>query len=216
MFIGHHAVGFLSKKLAPRTNLGVLMAAALLLDLVWPLFLLGGIEHVMIAPGVTKLSPLNFTDYPWTHSLAMACAWAVAFALAYFVVARSGRGAVVVALAVVSHWVLDFFTHRPDLPLWPHGTTVGLGLWNYPIASIAIESALFAVGILIYRDVAKPVDRIGSIGFWAFVIVLIALYVASAAGMPPKNVRQLAIVALVAWIFPFWAAWFDRHRLPEE
>jgi len=216
MFIGHNAVGFISKKIAPKTSLGVLMAAAMLLDLIWPIFVLTGIEHVRIAPGATRLSPLDFTYYPWTHSLAMACAWAVAFALVYFAFSRYGRGAIVVGLAVVSHWVLDWVTHRPDLPLWPHGPRVGLGLWNQPILSLGIESALFAVGILFYRDVSKPVDRIGSIGFWSLVVLLVALFVVMAAGAPPQNVRQIGWLGLSGWLIPFWAAWFDRHRLPEE
>jgi membrane-bound metal-dependent hydrolase YbcI (DUF457 family) len=216
VFIGHNAVGLIAKKAAPRASLGVLMAAAMLLDLIWPIFVLTGIEHVRIAPGATLLSPLDFTDYPWTHSLALACAWGVAFALVYFAIRRYGRGAIIIALAVVSHWVLDWLTHRPDLPLWPHGPRVGLGLWNHPIVSIGIESALFAIGILVYRDVAKPIDRIGSIAFWAFIVFLVALYVVMAAGIPPKTVQQIGWAGVAGWILPFWAAWFDRHRMPEE
>ena len=216
VFIGHNAVGFISKKVAPRTSLGVLMAAVMLPDLLWPIFLLLGIEHVRIQRGATKLSPLDFTDYPWTHSLAMTCAWAAAFAIVYWLFSRYTRGAIVVAVGVISHWVLDFFTHRPDLPLWPHGPRVGLGLWNYPPASLAIESALFAVGILVYRDITHPVDRTGSISFWALVLLLIGLFIAMAPGTPPDNVRQIAWLGLSGWLIPFWAAWFDRHRVGEE
>ena len=72
MFIGHYAVGFASKRAAPRTSLGALIAAALLLDLLWPLFLLAGVETVRIEPGNTAFTPLAFDSYPWSHSLVMA------------------------------------------------------------------------------------------------------------------------------------------------
>jgi membrane-bound metal-dependent hydrolase YbcI (DUF457 family) len=212
MFIGHNAIALAAKKAAPRTNLGVLMGAAMLADLIWPILLLTGVEHVRIKVGDTRFTSLRFLDYPWTHSLAMAVAWSVAAALLYWLGARYGRGALVVAFCVFSHWVLDWITHRPDLPLYPHGPTVGLGLWNNPMATIGVESAMFAIGILIYRDTTKPRDRIGSVGMWAFIIFLAAFYVVNAAGVPPPNERALAWGALSGWLLPLWAWWFDRHR----
>ena len=212
MFIGHNAVALAAKRVAPKTSLGVLTAAVMFLDLLWPLFLLAGIEHVRIQPGITRMAPLNFTHYPWSHSLAMSVAWGILFGGVYCAVTRYGRGAIVVALCVVSHWVLDFVVHRPDLPLWPGSAKYGLGLWNAPIAAIGIESAMFALSILIYRDVTRPRDRIGSIVFWLFVVFLAAIYIANASGAPPPNERVLAYTALALWLLPFWAAWFDRHR----
>ena len=213
MFIGHNAVAFAAKRVAPRTSLGVLMAAAMFVDLLWPILLLLGIEHVRIQRGATRFSPLDFYDYPWTHSLVMGIAWGVLFAVVYWALTRYGRGALVVGLCVVSHWLLDVIVHRPDLPLFPGGgPKVGLGLWNSPIATIGIESAIFAISILIYRDTVKPRDRIGSVAFWAFVLFLAAVYIASASGAPLPSVRALAYVGLAGWILPFWAGWFDRHR----
>ena len=130
MLIGHNAVAFAAKRIAPRTSLGTLTAAVMFLDLIWPIFLLLGIEHVRIEFGATKFTPLDFYDYPWTHSLVMSIAWGVAFGVVYFARTRYARGAVVVALCVVSHWVLDLIVHRPDLPLWPGGPKFGFGLWN--------------------------------------------------------------------------------------
>ncbi len=189
------------------------MAAAMFVDLLWPILLLLGIEHVRIQRGATRFSPLDFYDYPWTHSLVMGIAWGVLFAVVYWALTRYGRGALVVGLCVVSHWLLDVIVHRPDLPLFPGGgPKVGLGLWNSPIATIGIESAIFAISILIYRDTVKPRDRIGSVAFWAFVLFLAAVYIASASGAPLPSVRALAYVGLAGWILPFWAGWFDRHR----
>ncbi len=214
MFIGHNAVAFAAKKAAPRTNLGILMGAAMLPDLIWPIYLLAGVERVRIHKGDTSFTPLQFIDYPWTHSLVMAAAWSVLAAIVYWIFTRYGRGALVVAVCVFSHWVLDWVTHRSDLPLYPGGPKVGLELWNHPIATIAVESAMFAVGILIYRDVTKPRDRIGSIGMWAFIIILAAFYIYNASAVPPPNERVLAWGALSGWLFPLWVWWFDRHREP--
>jgi len=189
------------------------MAAVMLVDLIWPILLMFGVEHVRIQRGATRFTPLDFIDYPWTHSLVMGIAWGVLFGIVYFAVTRYGRGAVVIGACVVSHWLLDLIVHRPDLPLFPGGgPRLGLGLWNSPPATIAVESAMFAVGILIYRDTTKAIDRIGSIAFWAFVVVLAAIYIGNASGTPPPNTRVLEWMALSGWLLPFWAAWFDRHR----
>ena len=213
MFIGHNAIGFAAKKAAPRTSLGVLMGAAMLADLLWPILLLLGVEHVRIHRGDTAFTSLQFIDYPWTHSLAMSLALSFVVAIVYWIATRYARGAFVVGVCVFSHWVLDWITHRPDLPLYPRGPKVGLGLWNHPLVTIGVEAAMFAVAILIYRDTTKPRDRIGSIGMWAFVIFLAAVYVFNASGTPPPNERALAWGALAAWLLPLWAWWFDRHRM---
>jgi len=212
MFIGHNAVGFASKGLAPRTSLLWLMGAPMLLDLLWPIFLLLGIEHVIIQPGATKLTPLDFVDYPWSHSLLMAAVWSVVAGGLYFAFTRYGRGAIAIGLGVISHWVLDFVTHRPDLPLWPGGPKVGLGLWNHPPVEIAIEAFLFALGIMIYRSVTKPRDKVGGIVFWIFVLFLAAVFIVNMSGKAPPDVRKLAWMSLSMWLLPLWAWWFDRHR----
>ena len=212
MFIGHNAVAFAAKRIAPKTSLGTLTAGVMLLDLIWPIFLLLGIEHVRIDFGATKFTPLDFYDYPWTHSLAMAIAWGVAFGVVYFAKTRYARGAIVVAICVVSHWVLDLIVHRPDLPLWPGGPKFGFGLWNHPKIAIVVEVLMFWFAILIYRDATRPRDRAGSIGFWAFVIVLVCIYISVALGPAPPNTRTVAIMGLTGWLLPLWAGWFDRHR----
>jgi membrane-bound metal-dependent hydrolase YbcI (DUF457 family) len=212
MFIGHNALAFAAKRIVPKTSLGTLMAAVLLPDLIWPIFLLLGIEHVRVKLGATKFTPLDFYDYPWTHSLAMSIAWGIAFGVVYFARTRYARGAIVVALCVVSHWFLDLIVHRPDLPLWPGGPRFGFGVWNYPKVTLGIEISMYYFAILIYRGSTRARDRVGSIIFWAFAIVLLVIYLATAIGPPPPNERTVAIMALTLWLLPFWAAWFDRHR----
>jgi membrane-bound metal-dependent hydrolase YbcI (DUF457 family) len=212
MFIGHDAVGFASKRIAPRTSLGWLMTAPILLDLLWPLFLLIGIEHVRIAPGNTKFTPLDFCDYPWSHSLLMAIVWGVLFAAAYFAKTRYTAGALTLACGVVSHWLLDFFTHGADMPLYPGGPKVGLGLWNHPTATVIVEGAMFIAGLAIYVRATRPRDRTGLFAMWGLVITLILIYCANAQGPPPPNVGTLIVLAFAQYLIPIWAAWIDRHR----
>lgn len=212
MFIGHHAAAFLGKRAAPRVSLGVLMAAAMLLDLIWPILTLAGIEHFRIDPGNTAFTPLDFYDYPITHSLVMALVWSLIAGVAYAIAKKSARDASIVGLAVLSHWILDFVTHRPDLPLWPNGPKVGLGLWSSVAGTVIVESVLFAIAVAIYVRATKPVDRIGSMGLWSFLVFIVAIYIANLFSPPPPDWRAVSYAALAAWLFVPWAWWFDRHR----
>jgi len=119
MFIGHFGVALAAKKVAPRTSLGTLILAAQFLDFLWPLFLLLGLEHVRIAPGSTRVTPLEFIDYPISHSLLMALVWAVLFGGTYYMLRGYARGTWVVAAAVLSHWVLDFIVPVPIFSCFP-------------------------------------------------------------------------------------------------
>jgi hypothetical protein len=213
MFIGHFGVALASKRLAPRTSLATLFLAAQFLDVLWPVFLLLGLEHYRVAPGITKVQPLDFYDIPYTHSLTMAVRWSLAFGLIYYLIRRSVAGACVVGALVCSHWALDWIVHRPDLPLWIGGPKVGLGLWNSWLASISVEAILFGAGIWIYLHSTRARDRRGVYAFWSLVVVLLLGWLAALFGPTPPNVPQLALGALVMWsVFIPWAWWADRHR----
>jgi len=180
--------------------------------MVWPVLLLAGIEQVRIDPGNTAFTPLDFVHYPWTHSLAAALGWSVLFGLACV---RAGRrAALILGLLVFSHWVLDFVTHRPDLPLWPGSEAMaGLGLWNSVPATIAIEGAMFAIGVWIYARSAPSRDRIGTLAFWGLVVFLVVLYAANIFGPSPPSVTAIAIAGIAgAALFTVWSWWADRHR----
>src|SRR5689334_8578475 len=130
MFIGHFAIGLASKQLAPRASLGWLVAASEFVDLLWPVFLFAGWERVRIDPGNTAFTPLAFDHYPYTHSLLMCVLWGLFLGWIYVKRSNDLRGAVVIAAGVASHWLLDWITHRPDLPLYPGSPKFGLRLWN--------------------------------------------------------------------------------------
>jgi len=214
MFIGHFAVGFAAKRVAPRASLGVLLAAPLFLDLLWPVFMLLGIESARIAPGDTRYTPMAFDHYPWSHSLLMTLVWALLFGGVYYALTRYRTGALAIGVGVVSHWVLDWITHRPDLPLWPGGPVEGLGLWNSVAGTVILESVMFVAGAALYFTVTRARDRIGSIATWAMVVLLAVMYVLSSTAPPPPSTRVIAAGGLVVWLFPLWAWWMDRHREP--
>ena len=214
MFIGHFAVGFASKRAAPRASLGVLMAAPLFLDLLWPIFLIAGVESVRIEPGNTAVTPLDLHDYPWSHSLATSLAWSAVLAAAFWAATRYARGAVVIAVGVFSHFALDFVTHRPDLPLYPGSPiSVGLGLWNSRPATLAVECALFVVGVAVYARATRAINRRGAVALWTLVGFLLLFYAANMFGPPPPSVDVIKYGGLTGWLFVPWAWWIDRNRV---
>jgi membrane-bound metal-dependent hydrolase YbcI (DUF457 family) len=214
VFIGHLGLAFAAKKVAPRPSLGTLALAAQLVDGVWPVFLLLGWEKVEIVPGITAVTPLLFVSYPYTHSLGAGAVWAMLLAGGYYLLRRDGVGAGWIAALVVSHWILDFVSHRPDMPLWPGGPKVGLGLWNSIPATLAVEFALFAGGVWLYVSATRARDRVGTWALAAFVLLLAVLYLAAVFGPPPPSVQVLAMSGLLGWLFVVWAYWIDRHRKP--
>jgi membrane-bound metal-dependent hydrolase YbcI (DUF457 family) len=214
MFIGHFALGFAAKRAAPRLSLAALFAAAQFADLIWPFLLAAGVEQVRIVPGITAFTPLDFVSYPYSHSLLALALWGLLFGGICAVIVRDRRVMVVVAALVVSHWVLDWVTHRPDLPLYPGSAKVGLGLWNSVPATIAVETVMFVVGVWMYAHATRAKDVIGRRAFAAFVGFLLAAYAAN-LGPPPPSITALVIAAIAgAAVIILWAWWFDRHRLP--
>lgn len=212
MFIGHFGVALAAKRVAPRTSLATLVLAGEFLDLLWPIFLLSGMEHVRVAPGITKVTPLDFYDYPFSHSLSMVLCWGAAVALVYYLARHYARGAWVLAVLVTSHWVLDFISHRPDMPLWPGGPKFGLGLWNSWVATIAAEVLIFGVGICLYLKSTRARDRVGVWALWSLLALLFCGWLAALFAPPPPDVHQLALGSLSLWIVVPWAACADAHR----
>jgi hypothetical protein len=218
MFIGHYATAFAAKTLAPRASLGVLIAAATFIDLLWPVFLLAGLERVEIEPGITAFTPLDLLHYPYSHSLLAVAWWGVLFGLVYFAWMRYARGAWVVALLVIGHWLLDALVHRPDLPLYPGSELyVGAGLWNSIGGTLLVEGLLFAAAVWLYARATAPTTRVGRYGFWSLIALLVFLYLGSAFGPPPPSAQAIAVVGLAGGALGIaWTAWFDRRRQPRS
>jgi len=204
MFLGHFVVALAASRREKQLRLGTSFLAAQWPDAIWPAFLLAGIERVSIVPGDTAFTPLRFDHYPWSHSLVAVAAWAALFAAILFWRTRSRTASALAGILVVSHWVLDVASHRPDVPVGPDGPMLGLGLWNSVAATVIVETTLF-VGAVAYYARGRATGK----GFWALVAVLAAIYVANIAGPPPPSVMAIAVSCLV--LMP--VLWFWGNRL---
>ena len=217
MFVGHYGVSFFAKKADDSIPLWVLFLAVQLLDVVWAPLVLLGVEKVRIVPGFTATNPLDMYFYPYTHSLVAAVAWSLAAAIAYRLWAgmparagRGSRGAVLVGLAVFSHWVLDFVVHRPDLPLYDDTAKVGLGLWDRPLLAFGLEAALLLLGLRLY--LARRPGR--GVGLVVFSLLMLGVQAMVFFGPPPESGSQIAATALASYLLFAFVAWWlaDRKR----
>ena len=213
MFIGHFGLAFAARRSTPRLSLGTAFLAAQFLDLLWPTLLLVGAESVRIQPGATAVTPLLFEHYPWSHSLLMTIAWSIAVGGIYGAMRGNLRGAVIVGLLVLSHWLLDALVHESDLPLAPGvGTLVGLGLWNSRAGTLLAEVPIFLIGVWLYGRGTRALDRIGTFGLVGLVLFLVLVYAANLSGPPPPGVTAIAWVGQAQWLLVAWAYWVDGHR----
>lgn len=214
MGVGHLAVGFASKRLAPRTNLAWLMMAPIFVDLLWGVFVFTGIEKAKITPGITKAIPIDLEWIPISHSLVMVIAWALLVAGAYFVSQKDRTAALVLFFGVISHWVLDWIAHRPDMPIGFSGPKVGLGLWNYPLAAFSVEAAMLAAGAFLYVSSTRPRSQRGKISLAILLAVLFAFNAGAYFAPPPGDIRFMAAGNLSLFIL-LWVCWrIDRAREP--
>jgi hypothetical protein len=215
MFVGHIALAYAAKRVRPEVSLGWYYAAVAALDLIWPVLLLLGVETVDLSKRGTIFTQLTFTSYPWSHSLVMAVLWGVVLAGLSRGFGVSSKAAPLLVALVVSHWLLDFVTHAPDMPIWPGGDNYGLGLWDHVKATYAIEGAMWIAGIGIYLTVRRPVGWQGWLAFISFVVVSTLLWAPGPFTPPPPSVTVLGVMALIGgWISIPWIAWGDRHTRP--
>jgi len=215
MYLSHFAVGFASKRVAPAISLGTLFLACQLADVIWPTLVLLGIEHVAISPGITAVTPLDFQSYPYSHSLLALAVWAVLVASIYRIVRREGspRSMVLLGVLVLSHWVLDVVSHRPDMPLAPGvATRLGLELWRSVPATMAVEAGMLAAGVWLYVRATQPRDRTGTYALWGLVVFFGVTYLAAVFGPPPPSAAAVAWSAEAVWLIVLWGSWVDRHR----
>ncbi len=214
MFVGHLAAGMVAKRVAPSMSLGTAMLAATLPDALFCIFLLAGIEHVAIEPGITAVNALDLYNIPFSHSLLLDVVWAAAFAGIYLWLRHDRRGSWVVFAAVLSHWLLDWVSHRPDMPLAPGvPRTYGLGLWYSPWATLVVEGSLWLIAIVLYARLTYGRNRLGVFAFWGMIAVLTALWVVSLGGAPPPSVAAVAVVNFVLGAAVLgWAYWINGLR----
>lgn len=220
MLIGHIGVGLAAKKVDSRIPLWVLLVAALFVDLINCFFLFAGVEIVRVAPGFTRWVPLELVSIPYSHSLAMGTAWAIVFSAGAFVLIRQkqmeqGMKAVILLGALVFvHFFCDALVHVKDLTLWPGSVKLGLGLWNYPVISNAIEITLFAGGLALYLQARGGNQKRSAAIVIAFALIQISLQIAS--GFVPPYTTDVAVVSanlLVTFLVLIGLGWLLERKL---
>jgi len=213
MFIGHFAFGLAAKAIDKKPSLGTLFLASQFVDLLWPIFLLIGLERVKIDPGITAVMPLNFIYYPFSHSFLGVLIWSILFGLIYFSFKKNIKSSILLGSLVMSHWVLDLITHRPDLQLLPwNDFKVGLGMWNSIVLTMITEGIIFFVGTYLYIKTTRAENKKGNIGLWSLLIFLIIIYLLNIFGPPPPSEDPIAYVGLSLWLLVAWGYWIDKNR----
>ena len=171
MYAAHFASALALKAKEPQAPTWGLLLGVGVLDLLFAPLVLAGIERASLTPDVSPGFSLDHID--WSHSLLMSLVWSLLFGTAFF---RRGRTvAIVMAIAVFSHFVLDFVVHSPDLALWPGASVhLGLGLWRaMPTGWWFVELAVVG-GLSAYYWYRSRSDRsFGGRAVWAIVFVLV-------------------------------------------
>ncbi|MCF0056848.1 metal-dependent hydrolase [Dyadobacter sp. CY356] len=216
MFLGHYGLALAAKKIAPKVSLTMLFVAVEFVDILWPFLLIFNIETVKVHPGFTEVTPFEFVHYPYTHSLFMGIVWGLIVGGCFWLFKKDTKSAVIVGLAVLSHWFLDVIVHIPDLPLTPFGDfKVGMGLWNYKMITILLESIIFFGGVYIYAKSTKAINAQGTWGLWIMTGFFLLANAYNLFGPPPEdNVMVLFVSFVVLQVIVLGLAWWvDKNRV---
>ncbi|MFZ5616357.1 MAG: metal-dependent hydrolase [Pseudomonadota bacterium] len=221
MFIGHYAPAAALKPLTPAAPLWHYFVAVQFLDYLWAIFILTGVEKAGVVPGFLEASDLDLYFMPYTHSLAAAALWSLVGALAYrlWINPRAGAAsAVLIGLAIASHWLADLLVHTRDLALYPGSDVkLGLGLWSSLPISKGIELGFFLAGFVLYLSGTQAKGMIGRAAPFIVIAALIAVEIYSATGAPPGDIRVFAVLALVSYTaIAALAAWLDAVRTTRQ
>src|SRR5262245_36780516 len=202
MFAGHIGVALAIARIERRVNVGVFVAAALLLDLALWLFVLLGWESVRIPPDFATAHQAEFA-FPYSHGLLAALAWsAAAGASAWLFHSRVYGGRVLlaglIAAAVFSHWLLDWLVHRPEMPLAGAASDkMGLALWNQLPLALAVEGALVVIGVLLFVSGSR-LARSRSIAIGGLsALVLAFTVIGMTLAPPPPSATAMAAGSLL-------------------
>jgi membrane-bound metal-dependent hydrolase YbcI (DUF457 family) len=215
MLTGHFAAAFVGKRIEPSLSLGTLAFAAMLADVLAFALVAAGIEHFRIAADVPR-NRLIGENIVYSHSLLMDIFWGALLAGAYFLWRRRRGGAWILFAAVVSHWVLDVISHRPDMQIAPGiPGTFGLGLWNSIPATLLVEGGVWTIAIVLYIRATRPNTRTGIYVCWAGIVILTLAWLANISA-PPSAGGNSVVAALPSLIFFAcaigWAYWMNRAR----
>jgi membrane-bound metal-dependent hydrolase YbcI (DUF457 family) len=220
MFVGHYAAGLAIKSAYPKFNLGWVLFNVQALDFLNAGLSIAGIETAKMVEGAPATDPY-ILHYPISHSLAGAVVFSAVSAGLYWAltnrrVSDAKVGALIVGVAVSSHFFLDVFTHHA-LPLAPGSSVMlGLGIGQYVLPTIALElSLLLAAAILYWRRVRST--WLGDLTLLAFIAIIAAPFLSLLSNPPPVEPSISASMTALS-IFTVFAAlgalmdWFRNRQ----
>ena len=215
MLVGHYAVALIAKRAEPRINLGTLVLAAMFADIAWCVFMILGLEEVQFKSGVGAGKYFYATNIALSHSLLMDAVWATLLATAYLLRRRYRHGALMIFLVVLSHWLLDFVSWRPDLPIAPKlHRHVGLGLWSSIPATLLVEGGFWLFAVIIYVRCTRSKGLTATFVFWVGIGLLTLMWLNNIAGPPPQNPKTAPFASLIVFSLTVaWAYWVNRSRV---
>lgn len=219
MFIGHLGVGLALKRADKSISLGLLFIAAQLVDIIFSINLLLGIEKLNLIAGTTAANSMEFVYYPFTHSLIANLVWTGIVCIIFLAVpirlnSPRRRIALIMGVAVLSHFFLDVIVHKPDLPLLGNDSMkVGFGLWDYALASYVVEGLLLLGGLGIYLKSTTAEGFGGKYGMPLFTLFPLLVNAMIMFGPPLPNIT-VGIIMMLLFNFSYVgiAFWLDRKR----
>lgn len=214
MYIGHFAPAFAAAAASPEApRLGTLFVAAQLVDLAFFVFVIVGVEHMRVVPGITAMNPMDLYHMPYTHSLLATSLWAAGFGLVAWGTLRSVTAGIWTAVVVLSHWFVDLLVHRPDLTLAGSPPKLGFGLWDHRLAAIPLELGLIGLAFWFYLSRTR-----GPVGPPLILLAAMLLFQATNWFAPQPTAMSIAlpIMALVSYAaliaLARWVGTTRRHR----
>jgi hypothetical protein len=220
MYFGHYGVGFGLKKFARGLSLGWLFLSVQFVDILAMTLLLLGIEVANVVPGFTATSSMEYVYFPYSHSLIAFLVWSFVFYVVFRLVEvkpglKKSKIALVMALGVLSHFVLDFIVHTPDLSVFGDDSfLLGLGLWNYhPIINFVVEGAILLVGLFFYLRSTESSSFVGRYGVEFLVAVMFLFNGALMSGQTLSDAGSSAALYLILNVSIILSAfWLDKKR----
>jgi hypothetical protein len=220
MFVGHYTASLVLKRVDENASLGMLFLAVQFVDILFFPFVLMGIERFNIVENYTESTHFELEFIPYTHSLFASFLLAVAVYIVFrFLplkkVVNKSKLAIVMGVAVLSHWFFDLIVHTPDLPLMSDSSTkMGFGLWNNAVATYLLETILLLVGLGIYLKSTKGTTFVGKYGMIIFVVLMLIINANNIFGPPfGADVITMSVSVLAMYfIFAGVAFWLDKKR----
>jgi hypothetical protein len=220
MLTGHFGVSYALKAKENHASLGLLFLAVGFADLLWSLFILLGREQAQLAPTLPS-SRLNLYYMPFDHSLVGILFWSIVIYVLFRFLpvpqgARKSSIALVTAVAVFSHYVLDIPVHRGDLGLIGNLYKIGFGLYNYPLPAFLLEAACLLGGLWLYLRSTTGTNFLGKYGMIGLSVLLLLINAFSYWGPSPQNIQEVALFLPTVYLFSaLLADWLDGKRSPK-